>query len=66
MTHQGYRYALQERLKSFSQDSTVADSLGFSIFSAVLIVGNAIVIGLEIELGRIDLPVSERIPWCVS
>ena len=39
------------------------ESIRFSIFSAAVIVANAVLIGVEIEIGRIDVTVDERVGW---
>jgi hypothetical protein len=43
----------------------IVESIRFNAISAVLIVANAAVIGVEIETGRIDIPIDERIGWYV-
>lgn len=52
--------------RKYMQDSSFVESLTFNILSAVCILVNSIVIGVEIETGRIDLPVQERISWFVD
>ena len=46
--------------------SSFVEGTVFNMFSASLIIVNAILIGIEIEVGRIDQPTASRLPWYIA
>ena len=41
----------------------MADSIKFNLVSALIIIVNAVLVGIEIENGRVNAAVQDRVPW---
>ena len=54
----GVKYDLQP-----SKIQAFVESLRFNSISAIFILSNAVAIGVEIDTGRIDMPINDRIGW---